>query len=460
MSRRVLSGSIDRILGGSSKKIAHLKYGEAFGIFDKFAQEECQLDLTAATAILPSIHASKKIFKDSSKPSRTLILPDARESVVNFVRRTVTPDCEEENIVFGSSVFVFTTQLVYDILKLHQATDSLILLTPSFGFYYKNYVGDVRCSLLKTEKDKHWRIDPDKLRYSFNDGGKLLIVSTPSNPMGHLMTKDEIAEVVQVFQENPDKYLLVDEILRDIVFLKNKDGSPFVAPSLSAEMCKAGLSKQIIVTNGLSKRAGNEGARASFAYSDGHIAQEFSKLFERAYPDGFPVASQEALISSLEDNADNQKYLRDCAEQSLERIEIIKSLIDKLNTSLNKHFKTKEVSYTKPYLENPEAGICYLLDFSGLATKILENGSALDSGLKIAELLFDESRIAISPGETYFIDEPVLRLPIATSAEDLEKTFDAMEKMFVSKLRNPPSTVITPSSKSLLFPALEGQKSY
>ena len=73
-----------------------------------------------------------------------------------------------------------------------------------------------------------------------------------------------------------------------------------------------------------------------------------------------------------------------------------------MNQGLKNLFKEDKV-YVKPYIDNPEAGNVYLLDFSGLKGKAREDGSILRTGLDVARFILKNAEVAMVPGECFFM---------------------------------------------------------
>ena len=111
-----------------------------------------------------------------------------------------------------------------------------------------------------------------------------------------------------------------------------------------------------------------------------------------------------------------------------------------MNEALRVRFGEEEDRvYVKPYIENPEAGNIFLLDFSGLKEKVMGDGSRLETGLDVARFILVNAKVAMVPGECFFIkeEEMVLRLCSSTDPSKLQEGFKSITHAFVDNLKNP-----------------------
>ena len=91
--------------------------------------------------------------------------------------------------------------------------------------------------------DDDFRITAELLASHISDRSKMLMVNSPNNPTGRVLSRTEIDAIVQVATKH-DLYVLSDEIYEHIVY----DGA--VHHSLAAE---PGMAERTIIVNGFSK---------------------------------------------------------------------------------------------------------------------------------------------------------------------------------------------------------------
>jgi kynurenine--oxoglutarate transaminase/cysteine-S-conjugate beta-lyase/glutamine--phenylpyruvate transaminase len=66
-------------------------------------------------------------------------------------------------------------------------------------------------------KDK-WEIDFDKLESSFSDKTKVLILNTPNNPTGKILTFDEMHKIKKMLDKFPNVTLIMDEVYEHMIY--------------------------------------------------------------------------------------------------------------------------------------------------------------------------------------------------------------------------------------------------
>jgi cystathionine beta-lyase len=67
------------------------------------------------------------------------------------------------------------------------------------------------------EVDGRMRIDPDALRRAFDEGGELLVLCNPHNPLGTVLRRDELVEIAEIVDEKGGR-VFSDEIHAPIVY--------------------------------------------------------------------------------------------------------------------------------------------------------------------------------------------------------------------------------------------------
>jgi len=87
-------------------------------------------------------------------------------------------------------------------------------------------------------------MNPEDLRKLINSKTRLIILNSPSNPTGAMMTKEELCEVVSIADKN-DIYILSDEIYSRMIFDEN---DKFFSPG-TIDSCR----ERVIIANGFSK---------------------------------------------------------------------------------------------------------------------------------------------------------------------------------------------------------------
>ena len=94
-----------------------------------------------------------------------------------------------------------------------------------------------------TSSDDNYRLQLDHLREFVTPRSKAIIVNSPSNPTGHILSSDEI-EAVATLAAEADLYIISDEIYEKLSF----DGRPVMSLASLPD-----IADRVVVINGLSK---------------------------------------------------------------------------------------------------------------------------------------------------------------------------------------------------------------
>ena len=122
--------------------------------------------------------------------------------------------------------------------------DEVILPDPGFATYYSSAkmlgLKQVRAQL---KEENGFRMQAKDVEELITDKTRLLIVNSPSNPTGAVMSEKELKDIYDLCVKH-DIYLYSDEIYSRLIF----DGSEFSSPA-KYDGCKS----HVILSNGFSK---------------------------------------------------------------------------------------------------------------------------------------------------------------------------------------------------------------
>ena len=108
--------------------------------------------------------------------------------------------------------------MFYLILALVEEGDEVLYPNPGFPIYESmiNFAGGKPVPLPLLEKFE-FRFDVNELRQRVNDRTKLIIINSPQNPTGGLLTKSDLEAIAQIAVER-DIMVLSDEIYARIIY--------------------------------------------------------------------------------------------------------------------------------------------------------------------------------------------------------------------------------------------------
>ena len=141
--------------------------------------------------------------------------PELRQAIADEVSRTrgvrVTPD--EVVVVPGGKPIIF-----FSILSLINEGDEVIYPNPGFPIYQSmiNYVGG-RAIPIRLREEKDFGLNIDELASLITDHTKLLILNSPHNPTGGVLSKQDIEQIAGAVADR-NIFVLSDEIYSRLIF--------------------------------------------------------------------------------------------------------------------------------------------------------------------------------------------------------------------------------------------------
>ena len=141
--------------------------------------------------------------------------PELREAVAAHQQRHYAVDVDPATQVVVTAGA--TEAIAAALLALVDPGDEVVVLEP----FYDSYVaciamaGGVRRGV--TLRAPHFRLDADALRAAVTDRTKLILLNTPHNPTGTVLTREELQAVAEVAVER-DLLVVTDEVYEHLVF--------------------------------------------------------------------------------------------------------------------------------------------------------------------------------------------------------------------------------------------------
>jgi len=139
-------------------------------------------------------------------------------------------------------------------LALINPGDEVVIFEP----WYENYGPDAILASATPRyvplEPPNWRFDPDVLRAAFNEKTKAIIVNTPHNPTGRVLTREEISVIAELCIEH-DVWAITDEIYEHIRYA----GGHHVLATWP------GMRERTVTISGLSKTFSCTGWRLGYA---------------------------------------------------------------------------------------------------------------------------------------------------------------------------------------------------
>jgi aspartate/methionine/tyrosine aminotransferase len=238
-----------RALEKQGKEIVHLEIGEPD--FD-----------TPANVVEAGIDALHKGWTHYGPAAG---LPDLRQAIADYVSRTrkIPVSSDEVVVVPGGKPIIFFT-----MLALIEAGDEVIYPNPGFPIYESmiNYsLG--KAVPIPLREDRDFSVDVKELASLINDQTKLIILNSPHNPTGGILTKKDILEIAEAIGDR-NILILSDEIYSRLIY----DGDHFSIMSVP------GFKERTILLDGFSKTYAMTGWRMGYGVMRSDLAVHIARL--------------------------------------------------------------------------------------------------------------------------------------------------------------------------------------
>lgn len=305
--------------------------------------------------------------------------------------RNFKPDIEQVLVTPGANIAIF-----YAISCLIDPGEEVIVPDPGFPTYYATIkmcnTNPVRVSL---KEENEFRMNPSDIEKNITDKTRLIIINSPQNPTGSVMTHDEIKHTYEI-AEKYDLYLYSDEIYARLIY----DNANFSSPSFY-DKCK----ERTIISNGFSKAFAMTGWRLGAVIGPSTVIEKMRLLLETTSSCVSPFI-QKAGIEAI---SGQQTYNKNMYNEYLERRNLI---VDGLNS-------IRGISCLKP------GGAFYV--FANIKkTKMTSED--------IANYLLDDAGVAVLPGTNFGeYGEGYIRICYATNKENILEGLKRI-KISISKL--------------------------
>jgi aspartate aminotransferase len=192
--------------------------------------------------------------------------PELRQAIADYVGRTrgVKVTSDEVVVVPGGKPIIFFT-----ILAMIDEGDEVIYPNPGFPIYESmiNYVGG-RAVPIPLREECNFSLDVNELASLINERTKLIILNSPQNPTGGVLSRADIERVAEVIGDR-NVMVLSDEIYSRLLF----DGAQHFSI-----MSVPGMQERTILLDGFSKTYAMTGWRMGYGVMRGDLATHMTRL--------------------------------------------------------------------------------------------------------------------------------------------------------------------------------------
>jgi len=237
-------------LEAEGKSIIHLEIGEP----------DFPTPANICEAAIKSIQAGDTHYT----PSAGIL--ELRTVIANYIKKTRGNDVHPDEIVMtpGAKPIMF-----FAILALVNEGDEVIYPNPGFPIYESmiKFVGGKPVPI-KLEESRDFAFNIEDFKKLITPKTKMVIINTPQNPTGGILTEDEIRQIAGVLKDRPDIYILSDEIYSRLIF----KGEHFSITQIP------GFKDRTIILDGFSKTYAMTGWRAGYGVMNTDLAKVVAQL--------------------------------------------------------------------------------------------------------------------------------------------------------------------------------------
>ena len=223
-------------------------------------------------------------------------LTEFREKICEATEKSrgFRPNLDQVLITPGANIAIF-----YAISCIVNPKEEIIVPDPGFPTYYSTIkmcdAIPIRVPLLEAN---NFRMNPKDIENSITKKTKMIIINSPQNPTGSVMTEEEIKMTYEIAKKH-DLFLYSDEIYARMIY-KN---SVFNSPSVF-DKCQ----EHTIISNGFSKAFAMTGWRLGAVIGPSYIIEKMRLLLETT-SSCVPPFIQKAGIEAIEGDQSLQKKM-------------------------------------------------------------------------------------------------------------------------------------------------------
>jgi len=207
-------------------------------------------------------------------------------------------DITADEVVVGAGAKPFIGYTIASVTD-YGAGDEVIFPVPGFPIYESQILANGAVPVgLPLRESRGFAFDPAELASRIGPKTRLLILNTPHNPTGGLLTRRDLEAIADVLRAHPDVWVYADEIYSKLVY----DGA-FV--SIAA---LPGMRERTIISDGASKTYAMTGWRIGFT-ANAALAPVFTRWITNTESCASQISQWAALqaLTGPQDDAETMK---------------------------------------------------------------------------------------------------------------------------------------------------------
>ena len=240
---------------------------------------------------------------------------ELRRAVASYILRTRGITVNPDHVVIGAGAKPF---IMYSILATTDYGQGHEVIYPNPGFpIYESQIRAMGALPIPVDihQSNNFSLSASALESKITEKTRLIILNSPHNPTGGIITQEDMEKLAKVFRNHPKCWIFADEIYSQLCY-----DDDFVSLTQFAD-----LRDRIILADGVSKTWAMTGWRLGFAINEA-LSPIFSKWVTNTESCASQI-SQWAAVEALDGSQDEADRMRVSFEQR-------RNLIVKLLNSL------------------------------------------------------------------------------------------------------------------------------
>jgi len=325
---------------------------------------------------------------------------DLRKAISEKFKRENNLDYKPEQIIVSTGA---KQSIANVVLSLINPGDEVIVPTPYWVSYSQiiQLAGGVPV-FVQTNVENDFKPTPEQIKAAITDKTKLFVFSSPCNPSGTILSKEELKGIAEMLRPYENIFILSDEIYEHIRFGVNHESIA------QFDFIK----DRVIIVNGVSKGYAMTGWRIGYIGAPLAIAKACDKM-QGQFTSGACSIAQKAALEAVSSDWSMYNYMQDSFQQ---RRDLTISLI-------------KDIPGLKYNI--PQGAFYVFPDVTYYFGKKYED-SVINNATDLCIYLLKEAKVSIVTGEA-FGDNRCVRLSYATSeallTEAMKRIKSALAKL-------------------------------
>ncbi len=317
-------------------------------------------------------------------------IPGLRDKISEKVHRLYGTRYDQDTEITITSGA--TEALYAAITAIVRTGDEILVFEPAFDSYVPAILLNGGVPVFVKYRFPDYHIDWDEVRHAITPKTRLIILNSPHNPTGSVLTGEDITELKSIM-EHTDALILSDEVYEHIIF----DGRVHESMARYPE-----LAKRSFVISSFGKTYHTTGWKIGYCLAPLHLSTEFQKVHQY-----LTFASNTPIQCAYSQFMENQEAYENLSDFYQKKRDLFLSLMNRSR-----------------FMAIPCGGTYFqMLDYSGISN---------EPDVDFSKRLIVEHGIAAIPPSVFYHthdDHRVLRFCFAKKDETLKKAAESLCKI-------------------------------